>query len=121
MPTPSDPALYASIKKQVQATMSPSAYASGQMVRRYKKAYAKKHPTGSPYVGPKPTGGLSRWYREDWRTATGSKTYEKPGDIFRPTKRITSKTPVTMQELTPTQKKKAARTKASGKRIKSYK
>ena len=44
---------------------------------------------------------LRRWFQEDWRTPSGSKTYTK-GDsgIFRPTKKVSSKTPKTYSELT---------------------
>lgn len=65
--------------------------------------------------------GLTRWFKEKWETQSGSKTYKKKGDIFRPTKRITKDTPTTMSELSPAQKKKAmAEKKATGK-VKKYK
>jgi len=43
---------------------------------------------------------LRRWFEEDWRTPKGKKGYSK-GDsgIFRPTKKVSSKTPKTYSEL----------------------
>ena len=43
---------------------------------------------------------LRRWFQEDWRTPSGSKTYTK-GDsgIFRPTRKVSSETPKTYSEL----------------------
>jgi hypothetical protein len=43
---------------------------------------------------------LRRWFQEDWRTPKGKKGYSK-GDsgIFRPTKKVSSKTPKTYSEL----------------------
>ena len=34
---------------------------------------------------------LKRWFKEDWRTEKGKKTYKAGGNIFRPTKRISKK------------------------------
>ena len=85
------------------------------MVKEYKKR-------GGKYEGAKnEKKGLSRWFKEDWRTQSGSKTYKKKGDIFRPTKRVTAKTPTTMSELTPAQKKKAQAEKKATGRVKKYK
>jgi len=47
-----------------------------------------------------PLKNLRRWFEEDWRTPKGKKGYSK-GDsgIFRPTKKVSAKTPKTYSEL----------------------
>ena len=59
-----------------------------------------------------PLKNLRRWFQEDWRTPSGSKTYTK-GDkgIFRPTKKVSSKTPKTYSELTKADIAKARKVK----------
>ena len=116
MATPTNKALYERIKKKVYAkNPKHSAYRSGLVVKEYKKA-------GGKYSGTKPKGkGLTRWFKEDWRTEKGKKTYKEGGTIFRPTKRINKKTPTTMSELTPKQKAKAIKEKKATGRVKKYK
>jgi hypothetical protein len=99
-----------------------SAYRSGLLVQRYKAAYIKKHGKGkSPYSGKKPTKtGLARWFDEDWRTQEGSKVYQRKGDIFRPTKRITEDTPITLPELTVPQIRRARKEKRRTGRVKRF-
>ena len=114
MPEPKNKTLYDKIKKKY-SKMKHSAYKSGLIVKEYKSQ-------GGKYEGKKPTKtGLSRWFKEDWRTQTGSTTYKKKGDIFRPTKRITKKTPTTMSELTKKQKTTAQKEKKKSGRVKKYK
>ncbi len=116
MATPKNKALYEKVKKEIYKKIPKhSAYRSGLLVKTYKAR-------GGTYEGEKKKDkGLTRWFKEDWRTQDGSKTYKKKGDIFRPTKRVSKNTPTTMKELTPAQKKKAiAEKKATGK-VKKYK
>ena len=49
---------------------------------------------------------LRRWFEEDWRTPKGKKGYSK-GDsgIFRPTKKVSSKTPKTASEMSSAEKR----------------
>ena len=54
---------------------------------------------------------LKRWFKEDWRTLSGDKDYSKGDKTFRPTKRISSKTPVTASELTASEKRRARKEK----------
>ncbi len=104
MPTPTNKSLYAKAKAKY-SSMKHSAYKSGLVVKAYKKM-------GGKYSGKKDDSkGLGRWYKEDWRTEKGKKTYKEGGTIFRPTKRVNSKTPTTMKELTPAQKKKQLKKK----------
>jgi len=114
-PVPTNKALYERIKKKVYAkNPKHSAYRSGQVVKQYKAA-------GGGYSGNKEKGKLTRWYKEDWRTEKGKKTYKEGGTIFRPTKRVSKDTPTTMKELTPAQKKKAIAEKKATGRVKKYK
>ena len=66
----------------------PSAYKSRYIVKEYKKR-------GGKYVGKKPVNkGLDRWFKEDWRDV-GKRDYP----VYRPTKRITKDTPLTVSEI----------------------
>lgn len=47
---------------------------------------------------------LKRWFKEEWRTLSGDKDYSEGDRSFRPTKRISSETPVTASELTEAEK-----------------
>ena len=63
---------------------------------------------------------LKRWFKEDWRTLSGDKDYSKGDRTFRPTKRISSKTPVTASELTEAEKRRAKREKREKGRVSRY-
>lgn len=116
MPTPTNKALYEKVKKEIYAkNPKHSAYRSGLVVKEYKKR-------GGKYSGKKDDSkGLGRWFKEDWRTEKGKKTYKEGGTIFRPTKRVTKDTPTTMSELTAKQKKAAIKEKKATGRVKKYK
>ena len=119
---PVDSAMYNRIKRAVVAkNPKHSAYRSGQMVRQYKAAFKKKYGSKSPYTGSKAKGNLTRWYKENWKTEKGKKTYKEGGTIFRPTKRISKKTPATMSEFTPAQKRRAIKEKKAKGRVSKYK
>ena len=64
---------------------------------------------------------LRRWFQEDWRTPSGSKTYTK-GDkgIFRPTKKVSSKTPKTYSELSKADIAKAREERRTKGRVSKY-
>jgi len=93
--------------------MKHSAYKSSLIVKEYKKL-------GGKYSGKKTTKGLVRWHKEKWKTQDGSKTYKKKGDVFRPTKRITKKTPKTYKELGKKRIKKAMKEKKKTGKVKKY-
>jgi len=119
---PKDQTMYNRIKASVYKTNPKhSAYRSGQIVKKYKAAYKKKYGNGSAYTGTKTKDGLTRWYKESWETEKGKKTYAEGGTIFRPTKRISKKTPATMSELTKKQKASAIKEKKSKGRVGKYK
>ncbi len=64
---------------------------------------------------------LKRWFKEDWRTPKGKKDYKGGENTFRPTKRISKKTPTTWSELTPSEKRKAQKEKNTKGRVSRYK
>ena len=119
---PVDSAMYNRIKRAVIAkNPKHSAYRSGAIVKQYKAAFKKKYGNKAPYTGNKTKGNLTRWYKEEWKTDKGKETYKEGGTIFRPTKRISKKTPVTMGELTKKQKTKAIQEKRKTGRVKKFK
>ena len=63
---------------------------------------------------------LKRWFKEEWRTLSGDKDYSKGDRTFRPTKRISSKPPVTASELTPAEKARARKEKREKGRVSRY-
>ena len=63
---------------------------------------------------------LKRWFKEDWRTPKGKKGYEGGENTFRPTKKISSKTPLTWSELTPAEKASGQREKNTKGRVSRY-
>lgn len=55
-----DPKLWSEIRAALRREPGPwSAYKSGKLVARYKAA-------GGTFRGKKPSGGLTRWFRERW-------------------------------------------------------
>lgn len=98
--------LYASIKAKIKRSIKGrrwGAYDSGRLVREYK---AK----GGTYRGSKGKTDLSRWYKEKWvdacawpkRKPCGRKTKSSIA-YCRPSKRVDSKTPKLVQQLTKAQ------------------
>lgn len=122
MPTPNDKNLYEKIKKKIiKDNPKHSAYRSGLIVKTYKEAFAKKYnKKKSPYKGTKPKTGLTRWFKEEWRNQRNEVGYKYPNDIYRPTKRISKKTPITMSELTDKELKSAMKKKAKYKRVNRF-
>jgi len=88
---PSNPALYEKAKKEVYAIYrKPSAYRSGALVKRYKQL-------GGKYTGKKRSlEGLSRWFKEEWGDV-GHKAYP----VYRPSRRVSKKTPLLAREIEP--------------------
>lgn len=124
MPSPRNKELYTKIKAKVYKKYpTHSAYRSGHLVREYKKAFGKKYPNQSPYIGKKPAveeKGLRRWFAEDWKSDTGKYHYTSKSSVYRPTKRISSKTPTTFMELTKKEIKRAKRIKAKKGRVQKF-
>ena len=120
MPTPNDKDLYEKIKKEITSKYKPSAYRSGIIVQKYKSEYYKKYKNNNAYSGNKANSNLKRWYDEKWRTDKGEVGYKNKGDIYRPTIRINDKTPITINELSQTQIKRAMNEKKRTGRVKKF-
>lgn len=101
MPAPSNMDLYQKVKEAVmRAIPQHSAYRSGLIVQKYKKEFSEKYPDKSPYIGKRPQKvGLSRWFKEEWKNQRGNIGYKYKSDVYRPTRRVTKKTPTTFGEL----------------------
>jgi len=111
---PVDIKLYNKTKKQIYKKYPKhSAYRSGILVKTYKINFKKKYGTKkSPYLGKKTEKkGLNRWFKEKWVNQRGEVGYKYKNDIYRPSKRITNKTPKTHKELSKNKIKKARITK----------
>ena len=63
---------------------------------------------------------LKRWFKEDWKPLGGDKDYSKGDRTFRPTKRVSRKTPVTASELTSSEKARARKEKREKGRVSRY-
>lgn len=88
MPDPIDKKLYNAVKVKANAIYDkPSAYKSGYIVKTYKKL-------GGRYRDDGEEKNLKRWYNEDWMDV-GHRGYP----VYRPTKRINDKTPLTVDEI----------------------
>ena len=122
MSKPKDQALYDSVKARVYKQMPKhSAYRSGRLVSEYKKAYSNKHGDSSAYEGRKTSKkGLTRWFKEEWRNQRGGVGYKKKGDVYRPTKKVSSKTPKTYKELGKKRITKAMKEKKQKGRVKKF-
>ena len=98
---PSDIKLYNKTKKNIYKKIPKhSAYRSGILVKTYKKDFYNKYGNNKSYIGKKNLNkGLGRWFKEDWRNQRGEIGYKYKNDVYRPTKRITKKTPITFSEL----------------------
>ena len=122
MPTPTDKELYEKIKKEIYSK-NPihSAYRSMLLVKKYKEEYFKKHKNNNSYTGSKENSNLKRWIDEKWLNQRGEVGYKKKGDVYRPTKKISNKTPTTFSELSQSQIKKAMEEKKRTGKVKKFK
>lgn len=105
-PVPTNPSLYARAKAEVYAKYErPGAYRSLAVVKKYKSL-------GGHYSGNKASGGLTRWEKEKWRAPGGKKDFNhrKPG-VFRPTVKVSKKTPKLLQNVSKKDRAKAVRVK----------
>jgi len=84
----------------------------------YKTKYYKSH-GGKFCSGSKSSANLTRWKKEKWRSEKGKKDYggRKVGN-FRPTVKVSSKTPKLMQDVSKSDRAKARARKRSGKNAK---
>ncbi len=99
MPIVVDKELYQKAREEADRVYSKaSAYKSGFIVKKYKEL-------GGRYVDDNTPKALDRWFREQWTSIGG----EYP--TYRPTKRISKDTPLTITEIDPNQAKKQIRLK----------
>jgi hypothetical protein len=90
-----NPTLYKQVKDAANIIYEkPSAYKSGFIVKKYKELGGTYSDDGKPK-------NLKRWFKEEWKDI-GSKEYP----VYRPTKRITKDTPLTPNEIKPSNLKK---------------
>jgi hypothetical protein len=100
MPTPKDKVLYEKVKKIAdEIYKKSSAYKSGYIVQEYKRR-------GGEYIDDKKPKELKRWFQEDWKDV-GKKDYP----VYRPTVRVSKKTPLTIKEIDPKQLKEQIKLK----------
>ena len=90
MPTIDNAVLYEEAKRRADSIYEkPSAYKSGYIVKLYKDM-------GGTYTDDEKPKGLRRWFDEKWEDVGGQ---DYP--VYRPTRRISSKTPLTPDEIDP--------------------
>jgi hypothetical protein len=103
MPLPSDEVLYEKVKREINALYKkPSAFRSGAYVKEYKKQFKEKYGVSrEPYKDDGKKKNLKRWFQEIWKEV-GNKEYP----VFRPTKRVSKDTPLTVNEISAANLKK---------------
>jgi len=88
MPIPIDKDLYQRVKLKADSVYKKSsAYKSGYIVKTYKEL-------GGRYADDNQSKHLKRWFKEEWKDV-GNKLYP----VYRPTKRISKKTPLTVDQI----------------------
>lgn len=90
--TPSDAALYARVKASINLKyVKHSAYRSMAYIKEYKRR-------GGDFIPDGKTMNLKRWQKEKWRDVNPNGT-KKSYPVYRPTVRVTEKTPTTVDEI----------------------
>jgi len=123
MPEPVDMKLYNKIKANVYRDIPKhSAYRSGIVVQKYKKAFSKKYGNKKePYHGKKTMKrGIGRWFKEKWVNQRGEVGYKFKNDIYRPMIRVNKDTPTTHKEISKKEVKRARREKYKTGRVKKF-
>jgi len=101
---PANIQLYESVKRKINARYKkPSAYRSMAYIKEYKRL-------GGKFLSDNKPRTLRRWMREKWRDVNPNKT-RKSYPVFRPTIRISKKTPLTVDEISRTNLVKQSRRK----------
>ena len=97
---PKNPELYEKVKKEVNKIYDkPSAFRSGAYIKLYKAMGGEFEDDNKPKL-------LKRWFKEEWKDI-GDKEYP----VFRPTKKVSSKTPLTVEEIDKSNLKKQIKLK----------
>jgi hypothetical protein len=129
-PSPTNKKLYEKVKEEAKKKFKvwPSAYASGWLVKEYKRRSGK-------YSGRKTSAtGISRWYKEKWinvcklpkKVSCGrsklSKTWKKNYPYCRPSIKVNKSTPRTSSEISMKEiKKRCSRKRKSPMKRLTYK
>ena len=101
MPIPKNPELYQEAKRYADAIYKKhSAFKSGFIQKKYKEL-------GGKFTNDNKTRNLKRWFREKWKSVSKSNQYP----VFRPSKRISRKTPLTINEISTKNLKKQIKLK----------
>ena len=95
MPTPLNQDLYDNVKKKIMKSYKKnSAFASGAIVKEYKRQGGKYKEDGKPRP-------LARWFDEKWVDINPIIGVMKDDayPVFRPTIKVNSKTPTILQDI----------------------
>jgi hypothetical protein len=103
MPTPKDEELYKQAKDFIMSRYKKySAFASGAIVKKYKELFREKYgDKKSPYENDNKPKNLKRWFEEKWIDVNPliGVTDDDAYPVFRPTRKVSSKTPTLFQEI----------------------
>lgn len=103
MPIPVDETLYEEAKDFIMSKYKKnSAFASGAVVKHYKQQFKKKYGEHTqPYRDDGKTKNLERWFKEKWVDVNPllGITNDSAYPVFRPTKKVSSKTPTIYQDI----------------------
>jgi hypothetical protein len=95
MPTPLNQELYDNVKKKIMSSYKKnSAFASGAIVKEYKRQGGKYKEDGKPK-------NLKRWFNEKWidiNPILGIKN-DNAYPVFRPTIKVNENTPTILQDI----------------------
>lgn len=95
MPTPTNPQLYQEVKDKIMKSYKKnSAFASGAIVKEYKRQGGKYKEDGN-------AKHLKRWFEEKWIDVNPilGVTDDDAYPVFRPTIKINKKTPTLLQDI----------------------
>jgi hypothetical protein len=120
---PKNPKIYAQVVEKIKASVKkwPSAYASGMLVKEYKRIMVLKGQEPYETTQNKKIKPLTRWFKEKWidiGTGKPCGSIRKHTDLengyyptCRPSVKISKNTPTLATELTDIQKKKLIKEK----------
>ena len=64
-----------------------------------------------------PFKNLNRWFKEEWQTPSGDTDYSGGENLFRPTRKISSKTPKTWNQVSDSSRRNAQKEKDTEGRV----
>ena len=102
MPTPTNPKLYEAVKKKIMKSYKKnSGFASGAIVKEYKRQGGKYKEDGEPKK-------LKRWFKEEWINVNPllGITNEDAYPTFRPTIKVNKETPTIVSNISKEELKK---------------